>query len=130
MGKRSKIQCFTEVSFKGDNPKSRPDGLIIVTTGKKIWSALVESKVGRNELGSDQVEDYLAIAKAQGVDATITISNQFASLPTHHPVKVNKHKLRSTGLFHFSWLSILSKALLLIDGKAIEDVEQAYILKG
>ncbi len=129
MGKRSKIQCFTEVSFKGDNPKSRPDGLIIVTTGKKMWSALVESKVGRNELSSDQVEDYLGIAKAQGVDATITISNQFASLPTHHPVRVNKQKLRSTGLFHFSWLSILSKALLLIDGKAIEDVEQAYILK-
>jgi hypothetical protein len=42
---------------------------------------------------------------------------------------VNKQKLRSTGLFHFSWLSILSKALLLVDSKTVEDVEQAYILK-
>jgi hypothetical protein len=129
IGKRSKIQCFTEVTFKGDSPKSRPDGLIIVTTGKKMWSALVESKVGRNVLSVEQVEDYLGIAKAQGVDAVITISNQFAPLPTHHPVKVNKQKLRSTGLFHFSWLSILSKALLLVDSKTVEDVEQAYILK-
>lgn len=129
IGKRSNIQCFTEVSFKGDNPKSRPDGLIIVTTGKKMWSALVESKVGQCSLDADQVENYLDIAKTQGVDAIITISNQFAALATHHPVKVNKQKLRTTGLFHFSWLSIMSKALLLIESKAISDVEQAFILK-
>ncbi len=129
IGSRSKIQCFTEVSFKGDSPKSRPDGLIIVTTGKKMWSALVESKVGNSSLNVDQVEDYLNIAKEQGLDAVLTISNQFAPLPTHHPVKINKQKLRSTDLFHFSWLSILSKALLLIANKNISDVEQAYILK-
>ncbi len=128
IGKRSTIQSFTEVSFKGDNPKSRPDGLIIVTTGKKMWSALVESKVGQSELNVDQVEEYINIAKAQGVDAVITVSNQFAALATHHPVKVSKQKIRSTGLFHFSWLSILSKALLLIESKVVDDVEQAYIL--
>ena len=129
IGKRSKIQCFTEVSFKGDSENSRPDGLIIVSSGTKLWSAIVESKVGRADLSSKQVESYLAMAKAQGIDAVITISNQFAPLPTHHPVSVNKQKLRSTSLYHFSWLSILSKALLLIDGKSVQDVEQAYILK-
>ena len=129
LGKRSKIQCFTEVSFKGDNPKIRPDGLIIITTGsKKMWSALVESKVGRNDLSAEQIETYMDIAKSQGIDALITISNQFASLPVHHPVKVSKQRLRYTGLYHFSWLSILSKAFLLTEGKAIDDVEQAYIL--
>ncbi|AQQ69057.1 hypothetical protein Mag101_16535 [Microbulbifer agarilyticus] len=127
---RSKVQCLTEVVFKGKTQKkSRPDGLIVVTTGKKVWSALVESKVGKNELDSDQIEEYLDLAKENGVDAVITISNQFATLPTHHPVKINKQKLRSIGLFHFSWLSLVSKALLLIEGKAVDDTEQAYILQ-
>ena len=106
VGKRAKIECFTEVSFKGSNEKSRPDGLIIVTNGSKKWAALVESKVGRSDLTQEQVETYLDIAKEQGFDAVITISNQFAQLSTHHPLPISKVKTRSVSLFHFSWLSL------------------------
>ena len=43
LGKRSVIDTFTEVVIKDQNDaKDRPDGLIIVTTGKKPWKALVE----------------------------------------------------------------------------------------
>jgi hypothetical protein len=129
IGKRSTVTCFTEVSFKGTNPKSRPDGLIVVSTSGKEWAALVETKVGRNDLTTDQVEGYLDIAREQGFDSVITISNQFAALPSHHPVNVNKTKTRTVELFHFSWLSIISKAILLIDGKTVSDVEQAFMLK-
>lgn len=129
IGKRAKIECFTEVSFKGSNEKSRPDGLIIVTNGSKKWAALVESKVGRSELTQDQVETYLDIAKEQGFDAVITISNQFAQLSTHHPLPISKIKTRSVSLFHFSWLSLTSKALLLTESKSVTDVEQSYMLK-
>ena len=126
----SKVQCLTEVSFRGDGAKNiRPDALIIVTTRGKLWSALIETKVGAKELGAEQIESYLSLAKEHGVDAVITISNQFATLPTHHPVPVNKHKTRHTGLYHFSWLSIVSRAILLLEGKAIEDREQVFILK-
>jgi len=129
IGKRSQIDCYTEVSFKGSSPKSRPDGLIIVTTGGKHWTALVESKVGRNEQTSEQVEEYLDIAKEQSFDAVITISNQFAALPTHYPVKVNRAKVRNVGLFHFSWLGIVSRSILLLDSKTVNDIEQAIILR-
>ena len=128
IGKRSTIRCYTEVSFKGAKPNARPDGLVIVTNAGKDWIALVETKVGRADLAGEQIEEYLDIAKEQGFDAVITIGNQFAALPTHHPIKVSKTKTRTVQLFHFSWLSIISRAILLKDSKAMQDEEQCYIL--
>jgi hypothetical protein len=130
VGKRLKITCFTEVTFKAsDNGKKpRPDGLIVITHGSKNWTALVESKIGNSELTKDQVENYLDLARQHGINSVITISNQFATTPTHHPVKVAKNKLRSVDLYHFSWLSLKSKAVLLTGNKRIDDPEQAFIL--
>lgn len=130
VGKRIKLRCYTEVTFesieKGKNP--RPDGLVVIDNGNNKWTALIESKIGNSELTQEQVEEYLDLAKQHGVNALITISNQFATTPTHHPVKVAKTKTRSVGLYHFSWLSLVSKAVLLSDNKCIDDPEQAYIL--
>jgi hypothetical protein len=61
VGKTSRIRCFTEVEFKSQ-PKEirqRPDGLIQVQTGKRIWSAIVEAKVGNAVLDAQQIEAYL-----------------------------------------------------------------------
>lgn len=128
-GRRAKISCYTEVVFKSkDKKRPRPDGLLVVTSGSRTWSAIVESKVGIAELRQDQVEEYLDLAREVGADALITLSNQFATLPTHHPVPVSKQKTRFVGLFHFSWLSVLSTAILCSQNKQIEDPEQAYIL--
>lgn len=130
-GKRSTVRCFTEVVFKDyplGNKKSRPDGLIIVSSGRRNWTALVEAKTGNAELTSQQVEEYLDIAKKYQLNALITVSNQYATLPSHHPLDINKSKRRSVDLFHFSWMAIASKAILLAGGKVIEDPEQAYIL--
>lgn len=128
-GKRSKIKCYTEVVFKSKGSKRpRPDGLLIVTSGTKSWSAIIESKIGAAELRKEQIEEYLDLAREVRADAVITLSNQFATLPTHHPVSVHKQKIRTVGLFHFSWLSVVSSAILCSDNKQIEDPEQAYIL--
>lgn len=130
VGIKARVQCYTEVVFETkDNSKIRPDGLIVVTLGQKVWSALIESKVSNSELTKEQVESYLDLAKEVGADAVITISNQFASKPTHHPVAVNKNKTRSIGLYHLSWLLILSKASVLSQAKDIDDPEQGYILR-
>lgn len=129
--KRARIRCFTEIAFKpnGAGKRPRPDGLITVISGSKCWSAIVEAKVGAAELRKEQIEEYLDLAKTMGIDAVITISNQFAALPTHHPISVAKQKLRTTELYHFSWLSLVSKALLLSEGKSITDPEQAFVLQ-
>lgn len=128
---RARIKCFSQVVFK-DGPtdrKLRPDGLIIVDSGRKVWSALIEAKVGNAELSSKQIEEYLDIARHLGINAVITISNQFAPNPTHHPISINKQKLRSVELYHFSWLALLTKATLIGQSKQVNDPEQAFLLR-
>jgi len=128
--KRSKIECYTEVVFK-DSPveaDKRPDGLIVIKTGNKVWSALVESKIGRSDLQKEQIESYLTLARQLKIDAVITVSNQFAATPKHHPVRVSAAKTRSVELFHFSWLALKSMAAILVNEKQIADHDQAYIL--
>lgn len=130
--KTSKITCCTEVVFKKlqeEQQKFRPDGLITVKAGAKTWTAIVEAKIGGAELNKEQIEAYLDLAKIHKVNAVITISNQFAAIPTHHPVQVNKQKVRSVSLYHWSWTAILSEAILLADHKGVSDPDQAYILR-
>ena len=130
LGVRSQIKCYTEVTFKtSDKDKvSRPDGLVVITNGKKVWTALIESKIGSAELSSEQIEEYLMLARVHKIDALITISNQFAITPTHHPIKISKSKTRSVELYHFSWLALKSQAILLMSERGIDDSEQGYIL--
>jgi hypothetical protein len=133
---RTSIQCFTEVVFKQKTSKEkkkvseqdRPDGLIVLKVGKRTWSALIEAKIGTAQLNSDQIERYLAIAKEHKIDAVITISNQFAVLPTHHPVKVPKNALRSVDLYHWSWTSLLTQAIFQLEIEQTLDPEQRFIL--
>jgi len=130
VGKRLKITCYTEVTFKSTDKskKTRPDGLIVIQNGSKIWTALVESKIGNAELTNAQVEEYLELAKQYNINAVITISNQFATTPTHHPLTIGRNKTKSVELYHFSWLSLKSKAVLLTGNQQVDDPEQAYIL--
>ena len=92
------IETFIEVPLELGGKTYRPDGLIRVTRGQRTWTALVETKTGRNELDADQVTTYLDIARDEGYDAVITISHQVASTPGVHP-------LRSTGARPARWTS-------------------------
>ena len=129
-GPRARIETYTEVvlkSVRGDQ-SFRPDGLIVLTVGAKQWTALVEAKVGNSDLDVAQVESYLDLAKQNGVDALVTISNQFAPLPSQHPVAVSAVSRRKAGLFHWSWMSILTAADLLKNNEGVEDGDQRVIL--
>jgi hypothetical protein len=106
----------------------RPDGIIIVENGSETWSALVETKVGSSQLEREQIEAYLDIAKANNINAIITVSNQFVILPNSCPIQINKQKAKNLCLFHFSWTSIVTEALLLSSNKTVADPDQAYIL--
>ena len=83
-GARTRVSAYTEVGIGSETGAAdRPDGLLLVETGRTTWSALVEAKVGRSALDPDQVERYLKLARDNGIDAVITISNDFAARPTH-----------------------------------------------
>ena len=127
--KGSTIHTFTEVDFLL-HKKQRVDGLIVVVRGKKIINAiLIEVKNKNIELGSDQVENYAAIAKDYGIPTILTISNQFVSFPTQSPVKIRMP--RAVSHYHMSWTYILTIAhILLYDNDTnIDDQSQVQIMK-
>lgn len=126
---KGKLQTYIEVPFElADGRKVRPDGLIRVSRGKRSWTALVEVKTGNNSLSSAQIEDYLDVAKEQGFDCVITISNQIARIPGEHPVAVDKRKLRKASLHHRSWSRLLTEAVLQKSHRGVADPDQAWIL--
>ncbi len=126
---KARCEAYIEVPFElSDGKAVRPDGLIRTTRGKRSWTALIEVKTGSNELGRDQIETYLDLAKEQGFDCVITISNQIARIPGEHPVEVDKRKLRKTALHHLSWSRVLTEAVLQKSYRGIADPDQAWIL--
>jgi hypothetical protein len=88
------VQTFIEVPFRLGDRQLFPDGLIRVTRGQRQWTALVEVKTGSNQLQADQLDAYLDIAREQGFDALITISNEIPPLAGQHPTTVDRRKLR------------------------------------
>jgi hypothetical protein len=75
------IETYIEVPFLLGDRKLYPDGLIRVSRGSKSWTALVEVKTAGNELATEQLENYLDIAREQGFQAVITISNEIPPSP-------------------------------------------------
>ena len=130
-GKTARIEAFTEIVFKSKDGecKARPDGLVTVTTGSRQWSAIVEAKVGNAKVDPGQVEEYAKLARLHGIDAVITISNQFAALPDHHPVKLPKPLTRRVGLYHWSWMYVMTVATLLLSDGDVADADQQNILR-
>ncbi len=123
-----KIECFIEVPFELGDRQVRPDGVIRTTRGKQVWTALVEVKTDRNDLVASQLESYLDVAREQGFQAVITISNQIATVVGEHPCNVDKKKLRKVHLHHLSWSQIHTEAVIERVNRSVADPDQAWIL--
>jgi hypothetical protein len=122
------VSTFIEVTFKIGDKSVRPDGVIRVTRGAKSWTTLVEVKTGRNDLVQEQVEAYLDVAREQGFDAVLTISNQLVAMPGQHPLAVDKRKTRKVALHHLSWSEIHTEAVVERVNRSVSDPDQAWIL--
>jgi len=122
------IETFIEVPFPHGDKKLFPDGLVRVTRGQRLWSALVEVKTGSNELRPEQLEQYLDVARDQGIDALLTISNEIPPVPGQHPTRLDKRRLRKTALHHLSWTQILTEAVMQKEHRGVADPDQAWIL--
>jgi hypothetical protein len=102
------VETFIEVPFEFDGRRLFPDGLIRVSRGQRSWTALVEVKTGSNELTTQQVENYLDIAREQGFDALVTISNEIPAVPGQHPTVVDRRKIKKVALHHLPWTEVLT----------------------
>lgn len=130
MGKTSRLYSYTEVKFPTSEKCSegRPDGVIRLLTRKNVWTAFLEAKVNKTEIDEAQVHKYAEIAREYGVNAIITLSNQFVSLPTHYPYSVPRRLSNRVNFFHISWTSILTQAHLTLGGDNMGK-EQGFILE-
>jgi len=122
------IEAYIEVPFLLGDKKLYPDGLIRVSRGARSWTALVEVKTGSNELATEQLENYLDIAREQGFDAVITISNEIPAVAGQHPTKVDKRKLKKVDLHHIAWTQVLAEAVMQKEFRGVADPDQAWIL--
>jgi hypothetical protein len=122
------VQAFIEVPFMLGEKRHYPDGLIRVARGQKSWTALVEVKTGNNDLAADQLENYLDIARDNGFDALLTISNEIPPAAGQHPTKVDKRKLRKVALHHLPWSQVLAEAVMQKEHRGVADPDQAWVL--
>lgn len=122
------MECYIEVPFTLGERRLYPDGLIRVSRGSRSWTALVEVKTGPNVLMTEQLENYLDIARENGFDAVITISNEIPAIAGQHPTKVDRRKLRKVELHHISWSQVLAEAVMQKEFRGVADPEQAWIL--
>lgn len=122
------IETYIEVPFLLAEKRLYPDGLIRVSRGSRSWTALVEVKTGANQLQIEQLENYLDIAREQGYQAVLTISNEIPAMAGQHPTKVDKRKLRKVALHHLSWTQVLAEAVMQKEFRGVADPDQAWIL--
>ena len=133
VGVRTRITAYTEVTFKNEpESNSRPDGLVVVTTGRSTWTALIEAKIRKSDLDAEQVERYLRLARENGLDAVITISNDFAARVDHSPIANSIPRIRQltsrVQLFHWSWASLATHCEVLTYQGISESPEQHYLV--
>lgn len=123
-----KIQTYIETPFKRDGKEIRPDGIITVARAGKTWSPIVETKVVGNSIDPQQMDLYLDLARDLDFQAVLSISNQYVTSSREYPVAVDRRKLRKVGLHHWSWIDVLSEAVVQKEHRGISDSDQAYIL--
>ncbi|MEO5709674.1 MAG: hypothetical protein ABIQ59_07620 [Nocardioidaceae bacterium] len=123
-----RLEAFIEVPFLLGERRLYPDGLIRVSRGARSWTALVEVKTGPNRLEREQLENYLDIARDQGFDAVVTISNEIPAVAGQHPMDVDKRKVRKVALHHLSWSQVLAEAVMQKEFRGVADPDQAWIL--
>lgn len=127
--RKATVESFIEVAFKlNDGTLVRPDGLVRVTYNKRVFTALVEVKTGKNRLQADQVNSYWEVARQFGFDAVITVSNEI-SVSGRHPTEGLKFRSKSkVQVHHLSWAQVLASAVMCKVHRGVDDVEQAWIL--
>lgn len=123
------VDCFIEPEFELGDKRIRPDGLIVVKRGKTVWRGLVEVKTNKNNLALDQLNSYLELCRVYDIDALWTISNQVITFSGAHPTQgIDFKKYRKVTLVHFSWIRVLTEAIIQKEFRGVSDPDQAWIL--
>lgn len=127
-GPAGTIETYLEVPFTLDERTVIPDAVIRVARAGRVWTALLETKTGASSLRVDQVDRYVDLARQQGYDAVITLSNDLAPTGGAHPIDIDARKLRKVALHHISWSEVLHEAEMQLAHRGVDDRLQAWLL--
>jgi hypothetical protein len=132
LGRRTWIDAYTEVVFKKQDPDDsadRPDGLLVTQSSQHAWCAIFEAKVGNARIRPDQIGRYYKIAKADGIDAIITVSSELTSRPEHLPYELPSEVNGGVEIYHWPWPTLSMIASTIVKEATSFDEEQAFILE-
>lgn len=68
------------------------------------------------------------LARVNGFDAVLTISNQLTASPVESPLAIDARKLKKVALRHLSWWQVMTEARVEHKHRGISDPDQAWIL--
>jgi hypothetical protein len=131
LGSWAHVVGYTEPVFKKQAAglNYRPDGLLVLHTGRRERRLLIETKIGSAKIDPGQLADYAQIARLNDVEAIVTVSNELSAHPTHHPYDIPR-ELKNIPIFHWSWPSLVTLGeRVLWDEDDNFDQEQDYILR-
>ena len=115
-----RIETFVDVPFRVGDVVFAPGGLIRITRGTCRWTALVEVKTGVDVIPADRLGTCLSLAREQGFDAVVTISNEVPAVPAPCLPTVDEARR-----LQISWSQLLCKAVAV---RAAVNEDRAWIL--
>jgi hypothetical protein len=123
-----RIEAFIDVPFCTAGRDCLQDGLIRVRGDQRTWTALVRVRTGRSGLDATALETSLDVAREQGFDLVLTISNDRPDPAGRPPVTVDERKLHSVALHHYAWNQLLAEAVTQRDQRGPAEPEPAWVL--
>lgn len=106
-GRTCAYDSFMEATYPSSRlPDSRPDGLISCQRGKSEWAAFIEAKANDSKIRPEQIQEYAHLASLLDADAVISISNEYARVPTELPFHIPTNKQRKRSFYHFAWAEL------------------------
>jgi hypothetical protein len=128
-GKISKYSSFMEPVFElGREHVGRPDGLVICERRTTKWSMFIEAKCGSSVVRADQMQDYMSLAQNLGIDAVLSISNEFTSNPHELTYHAASNRRKGRQVYHFPWAYIVAETHLFLENEeSLNDAETALI---
>ncbi len=122
------IETYLEVPYRLGESTVVPDGVIRIGRPGKVWTALVEVKTSSNDLGVEQLTNYVRVARREKFDALLTISNQVTSDPMAHPVTLPAGVAGTVKVVHLSWTDVMHEIRMLIKHQRFDEQLPLWML--
>lgn len=127
-GRTCKFQSYMEPTYQPAKYSDvRPDGLITCERGQTSWSAFIEAKSEKSAIRPEQILDYANLAASLGVDAVISISNEYPRAAHEPPYYLPGNKTKKRAIYHFAWSEIRAMFETVLASDNVSELEKQVL---